>query len=241
MQLPEAPLDHVLRRVDHVWYPGAAAHHILLGQSGAGKSTLIQALLGLCEYERVLIFDVKPAPDPVWDGPPDDEWRWGRPVQHIKPMFGFSGDKGGGPNGMWFRILGSPDRTETAKRFGEALSIIQAEGHVCAALDDVRELTRQLRLAEPIDSLMNLGRSAGTLAILGCTELGYVSGRQQGSQVWVGKTSGIQAAKDGAALLGKTGKDWYETTGAVPPHGWIYSEDREGNQGPVFVPPAAAE
>jgi energy-coupling factor transporter ATP-binding protein EcfA2 len=237
IQLPEVYLDRVLRRVAAIWGSDAAAHHVVFGQSGAGKSTLVKALLSLCEHERAVIFDCKPASDPVWNGTPDNPHAWGRPVTELPARFGFEGERGGGPGGRWWRIEGSPDRGDTARRFGAALATIQAEGHCVVALDDVREVCRQLRLAEQVDSLMNLGRSASVLAILCATETGWVSGRHQGGMVWIGKTSGLEPAKAGAALLGHSGRHWYETTAAIAPHAWIFSEDQPGNAGPVLVRP----
>ena len=233
--LPRAPLPRVLQRVDAIWSPGGAAHHVLYGQSGAGKTTLVKALLGLCQHERVLVLDPKPAADPVWDGPVDDPHLWGRPVASISPRFGYEGERGGGPIGMRYRLVGSPDRDGTARRFGEALATVGAEGHCVLVLDDVREICRQLRLAEAVDSVMNLGRSANVLAILCATETGWVSGRHQGGMVWVGKTSGLEPAKAGASLLGHSGKDWYTLTAAVAPHEWIFAEEQPGNHGPVLV------
>lgn len=232
--LPRAGLDRVLARVDAIWAPEQAAHHVVYGQSGAGKSTLVKKLLTLCPYERAVIFDCKPAADPVWSCP-EEPWRWGRPVSELPPRAGFDGELGGGPHGLWWRLEGSPDRADTARRFGAALATIQAEGHAVVALDDVREVCRQLRLAEAVDSLMNLGRSNNVLAILCATETGWVSGRHQGGMVWVGKTSGLEPAKAGAALLGHSGRAWYETAAAVAPHEWIFSEDQPGNQGAVLV------
>jgi energy-coupling factor transporter ATP-binding protein EcfA2 len=233
--LPRAPLARILRRVDAIWHPGAAAHHVLLGQTGSGKTTLEQELLGLCEDERALILDPKPHADPVWTGPPDDPHRWGQPVTAIGPRFGYQGERGGGPRGMWYRLTGSPDRADTARRFADALAIVQAEGHSVLVLDDVRELCRQLRLAEHVDSVMNLGRSANVLAILSATETAYVSGRAQAAMTWIGHTSGLDAAKAGAALLGHSGRDWYETTAAVQPHQWIYADSQPGSAGPCLI------
>lgn len=232
--LPAVPLPRVLARADHVWHPGGAAHHIVYGMTGAGKSTLIKELLGLCGEERALILDPKPHPDPVWDGPADDPGRWGRPVTSVGPMFGRDCE-GGGPRGLWFRLTGSPDRADTAARFKAALGTVAAEGHVVLVLDDVREITRQLRLAESVDSVMNLGRSASVLAILSATETGYVAGRAQAAQVWIGHTSGLDAAKAAASLLGWRGIARQDICAAVAPHEWIYSESQPGNAGPCLV------
>jgi hypothetical protein len=234
--LPRAGLPRVLARVDAIWHPDAAAHHILLGMTGAGKSTLIKALLGLCPWERVLILDPKPHPDPVWDGPPDDPHQWGRPVTAVEPMFGAARD-GGGPAGLWFRLSGTPDRKQSAARFAEALGVISAEGHCVLVLDDVREITRQLRLAENVDSVMNLGRSANVLAVLSATETSYVAGRAQAAITWVGHTSGLTAAKAGADLLGWRGQDQQDICAAIAPHQWIYSESQPGSAGPCLVIP----
>ena len=232
--LPSVPLARVLGRVDAIWHPDRAPHHVVYGMTGSGKSTLIKALLGLCTAERVAIFDPKPHPDPIWDGSPGDPWRWGRPVTGLAPVFG-SGREGGGPAGLWFRLVGTPDRKDTGRRFAAALDLLAAEGHCVLALDDVREICRQLGLAQKIDSVMNLGRSASLLAILSATEKGYVTGRSQGSQIWIGHTSGLDAAKAGAELLGHSGRAWQETTAAVEPHQFIYSESQPGHAGPCLV------
>jgi len=234
-QLPGASLGRVLRRVDAIWGPDAAPHHLVYGQTGSGKTTLVKALLGLCPYSRVLILDPKPHADPVWDGPDGDPHQWGKPVTRVAAMFGHEGDRGGGQYGMRYRLVGSPDRGDTARRFADALGVVAAEGHAVLVLDDVRETCRQLRLAEHVDSVMNLGRSASVCVILATTETGYVSGRAQAAMTWIGSTSGLDAAKAGAALLGKSGRAWYETTGAIEPHRWIYADSQPGNAGPVLV------
>lgn len=235
MNLPEAPLDRVLRRVSAIWGPDAAPHHLVFGQTGSGKTTLIKALLGLCEYERVLIVDPKPHADPVWNGPDGDPHSWGKPVTRVPTRFGFEGERGGGRHGLWYRLVGSPDRDDTAKRFSAALATIAAEGHCVLVLDNVREICRQLKLAEHVDSIMNLGRSANVLAILAATETAWVSGRAQAGMTWVGATAGLDAAKAGAGLLGWRGRDRQDVAAAVEPHQWIYHDTQPGTAGPVLV------
>jgi len=232
--LPEVSLERVLRRVDAIWSPGAAPHHLIYGMTGSGKTTLIKKLLGLCEEERVLIFDPKAAVDHIWDGPPGED-QWGRPVTAIGQMFGYEGEPGGGPLRLWYRLTGGPDRGDTARRFAAALSIVQAEGHVVLVLDDVREICYQLGLAKEVDSILNLGRSANVLAVLSTTETAWVSGRSQGGMIWVGHTQGLPAARAGAELLGWRGKDRQDICGTVAPHEWLFSEEQAGSAGPCLI------
>ncbi|WP_433464359.1 helicase HerA domain-containing protein [Spirillospora sp. CA-128828] len=235
--LPAAPLDRVLDRVDRAWQPRRAAHHVILGQTGAGKTTLIKSLLRLRLDARVLIIDPKPAPDPAWDdvaGYPDT---WGTPVQHIAAGFG-SDREGGGPHGYWFRLVATPDREATGAALAAALDVVRAEGHAIVVIDDAREVCRAYRahkLDQAVESVMNLGRSGATSVLLATQELGYVPGRAQGAFTWVGHTQGLDAAKGGAALLGKAGKAWVETMSAIPPYHWAYLDNRPGNPGPVLT------
>lgn len=232
--LPEIPLARALARVDAIWGPEAAPHHLVYGQTGSGKTTLIKELLSLARYSRVLILDPKPAADPVWDGD-GAAHQWGRAVTRVGPMFGHDGEPGGGPAGLWYRLVGSPDREDTSRRFAAALKTVTAEGHCVLVLDDVREICRQLRLSGDVDLVMNLGRSASVLAILAATETGWVSGRGQAGMTWVGATSGLDAAKAGAGLLGRSGRAWYERTQAIEPRTWIYSDTQPGSAGPALV------
>jgi hypothetical protein len=234
--LPSVPLARVLRRVDSIWSPDQAPHHLVYGASGSGKTTLVKQLLGLCGAERLLVVDPKPnAADPAWNGTADDPWQWGRPVERIGPMFGYQGDQGGGPLGLWYRITGSPDRADTARRFADALAIVTAEGHAVLVLDDVRETCKQLKLAGQVDSVMNLGRSSSLCAILSTTETSWVAGRSQGGMVWVGATNGLDAAKEGAKLLGWRGREAQDTVAAIEPHAWIFSDTQRGAAGPAHV------
>jgi len=235
MNLPAASLDRVLLRVDSIWGRDGEPHQLLFGKSGAGKTWLAKALLGR-RNERVLIVDPKPNHDDIWDGPDGDPCYWGRPVETIGPMFGYEGEPGGGPNGMWYRITGSSDRVDTGRRFDKALGTVIAEGHTVILLDDAKETCRQLRLAERVDTLMNLGRSASICAIISTTDTSWVAGRGQGGIIWVGHTGGnLDAAKAGAALLGWRGRERQDICAAVEPHEWIFSESQPGNAGPCIT------
>jgi energy-coupling factor transporter ATP-binding protein EcfA2 len=238
LTLPEATLERVLRRVDAIWAPDAAPHHLIYGQTGSGKTTLIKALLDLCPYSRTLVLDPKPHADPVWDGPAGDPHRWGKPVTRIAPMFGYDGEPGGGPFRMRYRLVGSPDRADTARRFADALDTVAAEGHTVLVLDDVRETCRQLRLADHVDSCLNIGRSGKVLTILATTETSYVSGRSQAALTWVGYTGGnLPAAKAGAELLGWRGREKQDYIAAIPRHSWVFNETEADSAGAVLVRP----
>ena len=61
------------------------------------------------------------------------------------------------------------------------------------------------------------------LAILSATETGYVSGRAQAAMTWVGHTSGLDAAKAGAGLLGWRGAVRQDICAGIAPHEWIFA------------------
>jgi hypothetical protein len=236
--LPEAPLERVLRRVDAIWSPEMAPHHLIYAATGAGKTTLIKALLGLCPKSRVLVLEPKRNADPAYEGPPDDPHEWGRPVEHVTPRFGFEGEDGGGPWGMRYRLQGSPDREDTARRFSAALEIVANEGSAVLVCDDVKEISKQLKLGDQVESLMNLGRSAGICAVLSTTETSYVAGRSQGSMTWAGYTGGsLPAARAGAELLGWRGRERQDLCASIRRYHWVFQEHEEGSAGPVLVTP----
>lgn len=238
VMLPAVPLPRALARANAIWTPGQTAHHVVYGASGAGKTTLIKAIMDLRPDARTLVIDPKPHADPSWNGPPDDPWRYGRPVTTISPQFGFTAEPGGGPRRLRYRLTGAPDRADTARRFADALRIVAAEGHVVLVLDDVRETCKQLRLAGDVDSILNLGRSASVLAILSATETGYVAGRSQAGIIWCGATNGLPAAKAAAGLLGQSGRAWWEACTRIQPHAWIYNDSAVGTAGPALITPA---
>lgn len=238
MSLPTTTLGRALQRVSAIWGPEQAPHALIYAATGAGKSTLIKSLLSLNEYERVVLVEPKRQADVAYEGPPEDPWRWGRPVERITARFGYAGERGGGPRDMWYRILGSPDRADTAKRFGDALDIVANEGSTLLILDDVKECSKTLGLADQIGPMLNLGRSAGLLAVLATTETSYVAGRSQGAMVFTGYVGGsLPAAKAAADLHGFRGREKQDLCGQVRRHHWLYQDLEEGSAGPVLVLP----
>lgn len=226
--LPRADLGRVLDRVAAIWSPRAAPHHLIYGASGAGKSTLIRQLAARREYARLLLIEPKRQPDPVYEG-------FAAPVMTIAPRFGSDGE-GGGPYGRWFRLTGAPDREDTRRRIGAALEIVANEGRTLLVLDDVKEICKQLGLRDLVESILNLGRSAGICAVLSTTETAYVAGRSQGAMIWVGYTGGgLAAARAGAELLGWRGAARQDECARTGRYEWIYQDHENGEAGPVLV------
>lgn len=232
--LPVVPFERVLARVDALWRPQTTPHHLVLAKTRAGKTTLIKRLLELCDQDRVLVIDPKPAPDAAWSDRPDVQHTWGRAVTTVAAGFG-SHHEGGGPHGQWFRLVATPDRNATRRAVEAALDVVTSEGHVVLVIDDAREVCRGYRLAEPVESVMLLGGSNNTSVILATQEVGYVPGRAQAAFTWIGHTGGWDAAKQAAALLGHTGRPWYEAMATIPAHHWCYHDDRPGNPGPCLT------
>jgi hypothetical protein len=85
--------------------------------------------------------------------------------------------------------------------------------------------------------VLNFGRSAGICVIATATETGWAAGRSQAGIVFIGATSGLEFAKAGAALLGHSGRAWYDTTAGILPHQWILGEAQPGSHGPVLAGP----
>lgn len=226
--IPMAGLARVLDRVEAIWSPELAAHHLLYGVTGSGKSTLIRQVAARRPYARLLLVEPKRQPDPVYEG-------FAEPVTTVSPMFGRDGE-GGGPFGRWFRLIGTPDRPDTGRRIGAALEIVANEGHTVLVLDDVKEICKQLGLRDLVESLLNLGRSNNTCAILSTTETSYVAGRSQGAMTWVGHTGGnLPAARAGAELLGWRGRELQDICAGIGRHSWIYQDQEAGSAGPCLV------
>ena len=110
------------------------------------------------------------------------------------------------------------------------------EGRTLLVLDDVKEICKQLGLRDLVESILNLGRSAGICAVLSTTETAYVAGRSQGAMIWVGYTGGglaaARVARSCSAGEGAARQDECARTGR---HEWIYQDHENGEAGPVLV------
>src|SRR5262249_10303250 len=143
--LPQAPIERALERVDALWSPRRAPHHLLLAQIRAGKTTMIKRLLLLRQAARVLILDPKVAHDEAWDDYPGQTNTWGKPVTEITSGFG-SDAEGGGPYGYWFRLIATPDMDATEQAFAAAIQTVQVNGHVILVIDDAKDVCENLQL-----------------------------------------------------------------------------------------------
>ena len=229
MDIPSAPLERVLERVASVWSPLAAPMILVFGQTGSGKSTLVRALLGLVEQERVALFDPKPAHDVIWDGPPDDPAAVGQashdPVPDVRLRR--RARRRAAP------MLVPADRIT---RPGRHLEALQGQPGERGGRRAPRGVPRGLPRAMPPATLRRAGRQPPQPRPLGehvrhrDSRRDRLGGgpRSQAGIVLVGATSGLEAAKAGAALLGHSGRAWYEATAAVQPHEFLYVDNQPG-------------
>ncbi|MET8183032.1 hypothetical protein [Streptomyces sp. NPDC005336] len=125
-RVPSLPLPVVARRVDALWDPQTAPHHMVFGKIRSGKTHLItRGLLSLCEADRVLIIDAK-GDDPAWDG-------YGRPVREIP-----DDAASGGSRDFWYRLVADRAPKTARKQVARALDTVAAEGHFVVVVDEVR-------------------------------------------------------------------------------------------------------
>jgi hypothetical protein len=232
--LPWGEPARVLERVDRLRRPQTAPHHLVLAQTRAGKSSLVKQLLRLRSSERVLIIDPKRAADPVWDDEPGEEHSWGRPVTSLGPGYGRTAE-GGGPHGLWFRLVATADHEATRRGLLGALGVVADEGHVVLVIDDAREVCRAYNLAPAVESVLLLGGAASTSVVLATQEVGYVPGRAQAAFRWIGHTGDWAAAKAAAGALGRSGRAFTEAMATIPAYSWCYVDDLAGNPGPCIT------
>jgi hypothetical protein len=232
--LAEASLADVLDRLAGALNPERYPNQLVLGKSGAGKTRLIRRILGYtAPADRLAVFDPKPADDPSWAQGSDDDGPAPRPVTSLPPGFGGQRE-GGGPAGMWFRVIASRDRNTTTERFTAALRRIGSEGACVTVLDDARTLNKSLKLADVIEDSVLLGRSGHQSCIISTQDPGYVAVRAQVHFRFIGHTGSLAAAKAAAGLLGLRGAGWEDFLAGLRPGEWVYHDDAPGNPGPCL-------
>jgi len=230
--LPDASIGDVLDRVADVVNPDHYPNQLILGKSGAGKTRLTRQILARTAFaDRVAAFDPKPADDKSWTMSSDELGQAPKAVTALDAGFGQSAE-GGGPAGLWFRLIASRDPAVTSERFTDGLRLIGAEGACVCVLDDARTLNKSLRLTDVIEDTVLLGRSARLSCIISSQDPGYVAVRAQTSFRWIGHLGGYAAAKSACALLGVRGPQWEELLSGLRPGEWIYHDDAPGNPGP---------
>lgn len=232
--LPEADTGLVLDRVAAAINPDRNSNFLVLGKSGAGKTMLMRAVLARTAYaDRVVAVDPKPADDRSWTVSSDELGQAPKAVTTLDPGFG-QGREGGGPAGLWFRLVASRDPAVTARRFDSALTLIGREGACVVVLDDARTLAKSLGLADTLEDRVFLGRSARLSCIISTQDLGYIPIRAQTTFRFLGHTGSLSAAKAGCNLLGVRGAAWEDQLARLRPGEWIYHDDMPGCPGPVL-------
>jgi len=197
--IPRLPWEVVEARMDRYWRPDTAPHVAVFAATRAGKTHLItHHLLPLCAGDRVLIIDVK-GDDGAWDG-------YGKPVSGLTPAFGRDAE-GGGPIGMWFRLIVNLKDIAAARRtVKRALEQVEAEGHCIVIIDESRTVCdpKYLNCMSEVESILMRGGSRNLSLVIAAQSIGYapVSVKDQASFILVGHTIDAERQKRLLDVLG---------------------------------------
>lgn len=173
--------------VNKSWDPKNTPHHSILGLTGSGKSYLaINGILGPCEGDRVVVFDVKG----------DDELvsTTGRAVRELPRNTWYSRmSRREEPRDSWWRIVVHEDRAKAQQQVYDALKRIHDEGNYITVLDELYFITAQkkepLNLGGPVEKLYRLGRNRRNSIIAMTQSPRWVpsSFYDQASFAWIGR------------------------------------------------------
>jgi hypothetical protein len=196
MNVNRRSLSLVQGRVDRLWTPRIATHHLIIGESGAGKTGLIRdGILPLCVYDRVLFIDVKNDTDQMLSN-------WGVPIGPNDVLKAFAG------GARWYRLIVDPindrERAQSAVRL--ALQLALDIGDTIVVTDETRTITEQsqLGLSSDYERLLMRGRSMGVSCIsaVAATDNTYPAVKTQWSFAWVGSVNGSDVITETLKILG---------------------------------------
>jgi hypothetical protein len=218
VNIPEVPIQHVTGRMQRLWSPTERNPHMaVLGYTGAGKSHLIRrGILAVAELARIVVLDIKPGGEPVWDD-------WGEDTDHLKPGFGLNST--GFPR-YRIRLLPGDAGKEQMRRILDQLG---TEGETILVIDDARKLTdRQapgLGLGNVVEHLLLECRVIGLTVIVGAGSVAWLppSLKDQPGFAWLGYT-GHPDQRDEFAKVGALPKEARPVLDTIAPRQWLYSD-----------------
>lgn len=221
VNVPEIPWPTVAGRVQRHWSPlEANPHKAIFAQSRGGKSHLIRyGLLSLVPLGRVVVIDVKPGGDPVWNG-------WGEDVTELAP--GFSGNTSGD---AFYRVRLLPG-AEGSTQVRRALDQIAAEGECIVVMDDARKVTDQrepgLKCGSTVDHMLLEGAALGISVILGANSVAWATSglKDQCATILAGHL-GAGARDDVARLIGLD-KQARPLLDRIAPRQFLYTDAHDG-------------
>lgn len=222
MTVATVPFPTIAARVQRLWRPDRAPHHVIFAKTRAGKTHLItRGLLPMCEQERVLILDVK-GDDKVWHG-------YGRRVDKLPADF--SRDGNGQPRSKWYRLVVDPQDSTAKGYVKRVLEQIEAEGHCILVIDESRTLcdNRYLGLMAEVEALLMRAGSRNVSVIIAAQSVGYapVSLKDQGSFYWIGHSGDIDRQKRLLAVIGQPAS-FLPALQDLAPRQWLYSDHESG-------------
>jgi hypothetical protein len=221
--VPSVPFENVAGRVQRNWRPTEAnPHHALFAQTRGGKSHLIRwGILPLADLARVVVVDVKPGGDPIWNG-------WGEDVTELRSGFGLNSDG----HRAWYRVRVLPG-DEGSSQVRRILEQLAAEGEAVLVIDDARKVTDQhapgLRLGHVVDHLLLEGAGLGVTVILGANSTAWATSsvKDQCAFIWLGHTRSDQVRHEFSRVAGLP-KDMRSTLSAIAPKEWLYTDAADG-------------
>lgn len=184
---PWTPWAKVRSFLNKAWDPENAPHHSLIGLTRSGKSYLaVNGILGLCEYDRVLIVDTKGD---------DPSTRVGRVIKKIPRNTWYTplGRSKDGPREKWYRIIAPENRQSAHDMIGEALTNVYDEGDWVIYIDECWEVTGKGNEGLGLEEVMNkIWRKGGYkhVSVVAATQTPVMVPRlfyDQAAFAWIGR------------------------------------------------------